>query len=1039
MKYAAAALSLVVLGASAASAQTTATLHGRTEDSTGAVVAGATVTAFHVETGLRRSTTSDAYGAFSLPALPVGAYEVRAESPGFRALVQREVTLAVGQSALLRLVLEVGGASEEITVDADLWGVQSRSGELSYLVSEETIHALPLNGRNYTDLAFLQPGVIAYPHRDTGSVVAHGMGASINGQDPRANVYLLDGTLMNDFTNGPAGSAAGTTLGVEMVREFRVEANAYGAEFGRNAGGQINVVTKSGSNRLHGSAWEFHRNDALDARNHFDVGEKPDFRRNQFGATLGGPLRRDRTFFFVGFEALRESLGRTISTVVPDAAARGGVIPDPANPGQTLNVGVAPAVAPYLAAYPLPNGENLGGGLAAYSFPFDQKTDQDYFQARLDQNLGEHDQLFVRYTLDRADLRLPTDFPQFPRTFISKNQFLTAEYRRALSSASLATVRLGWSRTRVGQNVESDPALGEFVPGRGLLGSIDIGGVPRFGTQSSANLRLRQDVYSLAADLAHTGGRHLLRGGLLAERYEDSMLNPTFSLGIYTFPSLQTFLQNRPLRFIGLTPGADMNRAWDFTLLAGYLQDDVRVARNLTVNVGLRYEFATRPEDAEGRDINMPDLLAPQVTVGPLYERESWSSLSPRLGFAWDVTGSGRTAVRGGYGLYYHTNNHQNLIVTVTNPPATPRPVIPNPTFPTPDFGRAGALSVRPMQWDLDQPRLHVWNIGVQRALPWRTVGTVGYAGARGRHLLRNTDANTALPQIQADGSAFWPAGTPRQNPRFSAIEIKTSDGDSWYNAMVLELRRSASRGLAFQASYTLPRTIDTTQASTFFSDSNNGTVSALPEVSDPDYNKGLADFHAKHNLVANVTWDVPLARGAKGLVGALFSNWRVSAIGQYRSGSPLTAFLQANRSRSLWSPSSAPGIGFDRPNLAPGRTPEDAVTGNPEAWFDPTAFQVPAAGRLGNLGRGALIGPDLKVVDVSFAKRVPVSRLGPDGALELRVEVFNALNRVNFGIPSLIAFAGQADNEQPLPTFGRIRSTTTPARQVQLGVRAVF
>jgi hypothetical protein len=343
------------------------------------------------------------------------------------------------------------------------------------------------------------------------------------------------------------------------------------------------------------------------------------------------------------------------------------------------------------------------------------------------------------------------------------------------------------------------------------------------------------------------------------------------------------------------------------------------------------------------------------------------------------------------------------------------------------------------MQWDIEQPRLHVWNVGLQRALPWRTVATVGYAGARGQHLLRNTDANTAVPVIQADGSAFYPAGTPRRNPRFSAIETKTSDGDSWYNAMVLELRRSASRGLAFQASYTLSRTIDTTQASTFFSDSNNGTVSALPEVADPNYNKGLADFHAKHNLVANVTWDVPVARGAKGLVGALFSNWRVSAIGQYRSGPPLTAFVQANRSRSLWSPSSAPGIGFDRPNLAPGRTPEDAVTGDPEAWFDPTAFQLPAAGRLGNLGRGALIGPDLKVVDLSFTKRVPVPRFGPDGALELRVEVFNALNRVNFGIPSLIAFAGQADNEQPVSTFGRIRSTTTPARQVQLGVRAVF
>ncbi|HET7747007.1 MAG TPA: TonB-dependent receptor, partial [Vicinamibacteria bacterium] len=729
-----------------------------------------------------------------------------------------------------------------------------------------------------------------------------------------------------------------------------------------------------------------------------------------------------------------------ISTVVPNREARSGVIPDPANPGQTITVPVSPAVLPYLLAYPQANGEDLGGGLAAYSFPFDQQVDQDYFQVRLDQTIGERDQLFVRYTRDKADQLLPTDFPQFPRTFISRNQFATAEYRRVMSPSTLGTVRLGWSRTRIGQNVEAEVSgLPEFVAGRGLMGDIDIGGVPRFGPQSSANLRLRQDVFSLATDLARSRGRHLLKGGLLAERYRDTMFNPTFSLGIYTFPNLEAFLRGRPQRFIGITPAGDMNRAWDFTLLGAYLQDDVQVARNFTLNVGLRYEFATRPEDEEGRDINMPDLSASQVTIGPLYERGSWNSLSPRLGFAWDVTGDDRTAVRGGYGLYFHTNNHQNLIVTVTNPPATPRPVIVNPTFPNPDFNRAGALSIRPMQWDMVQPRVHVWNLSLQRALPLRTVATIGYAGARGKHLLRNTDANTAAPVVQADGSVFYPPGGARANPRFSTIEIKTSDGDSWYNAMILELRRSAAAGLAFQASYTLSRTIDTTQASTFFSDATNGTVSAMPEVGNPDYNKGLADFHAKHNLVANVTWDLPLGRSAEGVAKALLGGWQLSAIGQYRSGPPLTAFVQANRSRSLWSPSSGPGIGFDRPDLAPGRTPASAVTGDPDQWFDPTAFLLPAAGRLGTLGRGALIGPDLKVVDVALVKRIAVPRLGPSGSLELRVEAFNVLNRVNFGIPSLVAFAGQRDGESTLPTFGRIRGTTTPARQVQLGARVVF
>ncbi len=945
----------------------------------------------------------------------------------------------VGEPVVLNLTLVLGGAEDEITVTQEVSAVRTRSGELSYLVSAETIRDLPLNGRNYTDLAFLQPGVIAFPYREGGSVVAHGLAASVNGQDPRSNVYLLDGTLMNDFTNSPAGSAAGTTLGTETVREFRVEANAYGAEFGRSPGGQINVITKSGTNAFHGSAYEFHRNDALDARNYFDPAEKPDFRRNQFGFTLGGPVRRDRTFFFVGYEGLRESLGRTISTVVPNEAARGGVLPAPG--GGTVVVPVSPSVRPYLDEFPLPNGEDLGGGLAAYRFPFTQTIDQDYFQVRLDQNLGGHDQLFLRYTYDRAEQYLPTDFPQFPRTFVSRNQFATAEYRRVFSARTLGTFRLGYSRTRIGQEVEANTSqpLTPFVPGRESLGAIDIGGVPRFGPQVSADVSLRQDVFAFHGDFLHTRGRHSLKAGVLVERYQSNEDNPTFSRGIHAFANLEGFLRGRSLRFIGLTPEGDIERAWPLTLLGLYVQDEVRLTERLTLNAGLRYEYATLPRDEGNRDVNMPDLLAPEVTVGPLYENPTGKNVSPRLSFAWDVFGDGRTALRGGYGLYFNTMSHQNLIVTVTNPPATPRPVIPNPTFPVPDFSRLGALSIRPIQYDIELPRVHVWNVSVQRQLPGRVVATVGYAGTRGRNLWRNGDANVPVPETLADGTLFHPATAARPNASFSAIELKTSDGRSWYDALIVELRRASSGGLGFQSSYTFSRNIDTTQASTFFSDATNGTVSWFPEAGQPDYNKGLADYHAKHNWVFNVTWDLPFARESEGLARALLGGWQVAAIGQVKSGPPLTLFVQSNRSRSRWSPSLGPGQGFDRPSLAPGRTPESAIGGTPEQWFDPTAFVLQPAGTYGNLGRGALIGPGLAVLDLALVKRVRWARLGPAGEVELRVEAFNVLNHTNFGVPSLQAFAGTTDGEAPLTTLGRIRSTATSSRQVQLGVRVRF
>jgi hypothetical protein len=743
----------------------------------------------------------------------------------------------------------------------------------------------------------------------------------------------------------------------------------------------------------------------------------------------------------VGYEALREDLTRTVSTFVPDLDARRGIVPDPANPGRSLTVPVSPEVRPYLDAFPLPSGRSIGGGLAEFSFPFGQRLDQDFFQVRLDQNLRGHDQLFVRATLDHASQSLPTDFPQFPRTFVSRNRFLTAEYRRVSSARTLHTARFSLARTRIGQEVEANLAapLPPFVPGRPMVGDIDIGGIPRFGPQSSANVSLRQTVVGGEYGLVLARGRHLVKTGALVERYWDDMFNPTFSLGIYTFANLEAFLRNRPLRFLGLAPTADLERAWRFTLVGVYVQDDLRLASRLTLNAGLRYEFTTMPVDVLGRDSTLFRLTDPAPTVGPLYQNPTKRNVSPRLGFAWDVGGDGETSVRGGYGLYFNTNIQQNLIVTVTNPPVTPRVIIANPTFPTPPFERGVGNSIRPVQWDLASPRVHVFNLSVQRRLFPDTVAMIGYAGSRGRHLLRNTDANVPVPLRLADGTIFYPPTAARPNPAFSTIELKTSDGESWYDALVVEVRRRRAGGLSFQSSYTFSRNIDTTQASTFFSDATNGTVSFFPEPLGIDYNKGLADYHAKHNWVFNLTWDLPVGRRARGLARALVGGWQLAAIGQIRSGSPLTAFVQNNRSRSRWSPSIGPGTGLDRPSLAAGRTPASAVTGDPRGWFDPTAFVLQPAGQLGNLGRGALIGPDLRVVDLALVKRIHWARLGEAGRVELRVEAFNVFNRVNYGVPGLVAFAGAADGEPPLASFGRIRTTVTSSRQIQLGLRVVF
>jgi hypothetical protein len=1014
----------------AAAAQTTGIVTGRVLDSSGGILSGAKVSARHVDTGFTRAAATLPDGSYVLREMPAGAYEIRAEHSGFQPLVRKGVLLALAETLVIDLALQVGPIEQEISVTADAPPVNTSTAELSYLVGSQTIQRLPLNGRNYTDLALLQPGVAAYPLRDGGSAVAHGLGISVNGQDYRSNVYLLDGTPMNDFTNGPAGSAAGTTLGLETIREFRVETNAYSAEFGRNSGGQITVLTKSGANDLHGSIYEYFRNDHFDAREFFDQ-QKPKFTRNQFGTSVGGPIARDKAFFFGGWESLREHKGRTIVSNVPDASSRRGILPGLASP-----VEINPAVRPFLDEIPMANGAPLGDGLAQFIWGFQQITRQDYAQARVDRNTS-HQQFFARYTYDGASQRLPTDFPQFPRTFLSRNQFITAEHRWVISAVTLNTIRASFSRTRIGQTVEANISqpLTPFVSGRPMIGAIDIGGMPRFGTQSSANLRLVQNVWGVEEALALTRGRHLLKIGTLLERYQDNMYNPTFSLGIYTFAGLRQFLEGNAVRFIGLTPSGALDRYWRYMLPAFYVQDNFRMASRISVNLGLRYEFASLPRDIYGRDSAMPDVYHDTAPVpGQLYENPTYKNISPRVGLAWDPFGGGRMSIRAGYGWFFNTNNQQNLIVTVTNPPATPRISIASPTFPVAPFERGLGNTMRPVEWNIKNPNVHVWNLTVERQFRENTVVTAGYAGSRGVHLLRSSDVNLRTPVLRSDGTYSFPLTGPRKNTAFTTIELKSSDGNSWYNAGILEIRHRW-RGLTAQSSYTWARNIDTTQASTFFSDATNSTTSAMPELPGFQYNKGPADFHVKHNWVVNAIYAFPSGRHW------MSSGWQVAAISQVRSGHPATVFLQNNWSASGWAPSIGPGLGFDRPSMTPGFTYESAVTGDPRGWFNPRAFVLPERGTLGNLGRNALVGPNYRTLDFSISKNTRVGRLGEAGAVQFRAEAFNIGNRPNFRLapPALQAFAGAAAGEPVLSTFGVVRETIPSSRQIQFGLRVVF
>jgi hypothetical protein len=572
-------LSVMAATPSTAQAQTTATLAGVVEDATGGRLPGVAVSLTEGATNVVRTAQTDAAGRFVIAGLQAGEYNIRATLPGFAAYTRSGLRLTVAEQSAVAITMQAAG-TEQVTVQAETPSLNLRSGELSFLVDRRAIDRLPVNGRNFTDLVGLQPGVSVFPHRDNGSVVAHGLAMSVNGQDPRANVYLLDGTLLNDFTNGPAAALPGPRSGWRLCASSASRPTATAPSSAgtwaarsmpsRNPAPTCSVEARSSTT---GTTRSMRATTSTATRSRTLRGISLAARSEaRFGAT--------RPFSFAGYEGLREHLGRTVVTTVPDDNARLGILP-------TGTVTIDPAIQPYLNEFPRANGENLGGGLARYTFPFAQVLDQQFVQARLDAVPGPGAQLFARYSFDDADQTLPTDYPQFPRAFVSRNQFTTVEYRKVLTNATVHTARLGYSRTSIGQTVEANTSqpLPVFVPGRPMLGAIDIGGFPRFGTQASADVELRQNVISGQYDLAWTRGRHLVKSGALIEHYQDDEYNPTFSLGIFRFANLSSFLRNVPAQFIGLTPEGDLRRHWDWTLYGVYVQDDVQAAKNVTINL----------------------------------------------------------------------------------------------------------------------------------------------------------------------------------------------------------------------------------------------------------------------------------------------------------------------------------------------------------------------------------------------------------------------------------------------------------------------
>jgi len=1056
--------------------QTGGTVSGDVRDESGAVVAGAKVTVTNEGTGVIRSVTTDAAGRYAVPDLIPGSYQIRAEREGFSTAVRTGITLNVQSEIAIPLVLKVGQVTQQTVVTAEAPIVETENSTLAGLVDSRTVRDLPLNARSFDELIALESSAPEY--RLASPNLATGMSAdfSVNGAWITQNLYLMDGVELvgGEISSTAPGGILGIDAGVEAVQEFKVMTGDYSAEFGKRMGGIINIATRSGSNAFHGSAYEFLRNSDLDAKNFFDPGHDgpPAFKRNQYGAALGGPIRKDKTFFFVNYEGLDERQSITSIAFVPDNSTRQGYLPCNIAAAFQCNqatglayVGVSPVVQPYLDLYPVANTPPIGGGTAEYLSTPVEPSLMNSFLGRIDHSVSDKDSLMFRYNFSKAHQTVPQAVNYIDLLNHNFDQFAALEWKRIISPTTLNSLRFGFSR---GTGFESsaladgkpfNTAL-DFVPGAPFMGGIQFsiagggGGGGSSVTSIGANIVAPARIsalnqYEVNDQVYHQVGAHGLHFGITEQRIQQNVALPSFTYGEYSFTSLANFLQGIPAQFEAADPavGTDGEKGYRHFFIAGFAEDDYKPFRNLTLNIGLRYELMTVPTEVNNllsnylpSDVNGVITMASTPTLGkPLYHG-SHDDFAPRLGFAWDVFGNGKTAVRGGIGIYFDQVETFYDEQTIVNPPYFDTVAIRNPPFPLGfSNGASGALpAVDGVDPNLKTPTRLQYSFTVQQQLSRNTALTVGYVGAHSYHLTDVTDGNRALPEILPEGSPgcttipcyYYPHGSLPRNPDLGPAQLVLSDGDATYQALQVNLLRRLSRGLLGKISFTYAKSLDDVSNI----DSAQGPGAPIsPEISENiGSQRGLSDYDQKFNLVGNFTYELPFNRLFSGAPEKLVGGWQLGGILTVGSGfpfSPLVGFNQAdNDSRNI----------SDRPNLVLSPSCSNPVMGGVNLYFNPMCFTLPSPGFYGDAGRNILIGPGIANFDMNLQKTITFNERF---RLVLRGEVYNLPNHPNFDLPSNSIYS--ATNTTPpgtdLPNVGRITATSTTSRQIQIGAKLVF
>lgn len=1028
------------------------TIAGDVADSGNATVAGAQVIIRNLETGGVRQLVTTQSGSFSAPSIPVGTYSIAVTKEGFAPLKRTGIVLTVGQSIELHLALNVGSVQQAVTVTDVPTTVEISTLQSQGLVDERQVKELPLNGRSFDQLLQLNPAAVSYTTQRSGGVGTSNSSVgnmfSISGRRPQDNLFLLNGIEFTgaSLINVTPGGTSGQLLGVEAVREFNVVTDTYGANYGKRSGAQVSIITASGSNDVHGSVYEFLRNSALDARNYFDQAQIPEFQRNDFGAALGGPIRRDKLFAFANYEGYRQHLGLSDVTFVPDASARAATVA---------------SVQPLLALWPVGTTE-LGGGIAeAFSNP-PQHVREDFGTTRFDDNLSQRDLFFAVYTVDDSDATTPSANPYSSIYERLREQVLSAQEQHVFSPSLLNTARVGFSRGEFGfQGIVSGGVPGWV--GGAPIGAIVISGstasngasqITQAGANTGSNNLTARNLFTVDDHIYWTRRTHQIEAGIWLQRLQSNDFLAQDQFGQASFSTLKTFEAGTVSKYTIIPAPTELG--WRSLFGAGFIEDTWRATPRLEIRAGFRFESTNGWNEAQGRASNYgfaDGVLNSTPTAGSsaLTENRAKFMPEPRVGFAWDVFGTGKTALKGSFGVHRALLDTLDYRLDQTAPYNTTLSYSNTAVAKLASLSTAsatgGLVSPSNVQPDIQTPTVLAWTLRVEQEIAPDTTLTVGYVGSRGNHQILSEDQNTpayvicpnaACPASLAGGTVYY-TSTKLANSNLANSTSWISEGTSNYNGLEVDVRRQFASGLQLRGVYTFSRNLDDGSAWNTSVSSNTPAFVSFPGNPKVDY--GLAATNISHAAAINGTWEVPIGHGhavlanAAPLAQGVFGGWTVSGIATLQSGFPFSPQLGYNPTGNGDSRNPS------RPELNPGfhgqLYPKTAAE-----WFNPEAFSAPIAGTFGNASRDGLIGPGLTDVDLSFAKSTTIhERL----RTQFRAEYFNILNHTNFTTPNAVVFSTGPTPAKPTtaaalsPTAGVATATATTSRQLQFALKFLF